>query len=183
MDGTLTVAVHDFDAIRRELELPAGVGILEALDALPPDIAAERHARLDAIEWELAEQSVAQDGAAALLEHLARRGTRLGIVTRNDHAIAKRTLEAAGLERWFSPRDIIGRSEAPPKPDPAGVNALLDTWSAAASDTVMVGDFLFDLLAGRAAGTATVSFDPTGAHPHRAHADVAITTLNELITG
>ena len=31
MDGTLTVAAHDFDAIRRELGVPAGKPLLETL--------------------------------------------------------------------------------------------------------------------------------------------------------
>ena len=30
MDGTLTIAMHDFDAMRAELGLPVGVPILEA---------------------------------------------------------------------------------------------------------------------------------------------------------
>ena len=29
LDGTLTVAVHDFDAIRKELGIPAGLPIVE----------------------------------------------------------------------------------------------------------------------------------------------------------
>ena len=35
LDGTLTIAVHDFDAIRDELGLPAGEPILEAMSKLP----------------------------------------------------------------------------------------------------------------------------------------------------
>jgi len=35
MDGTLTLAVHDFDAIRNTLGLPLGKPILEAIEDLP----------------------------------------------------------------------------------------------------------------------------------------------------
>ncbi|MEY4949417.1 MAG: hypothetical protein RL698_1628, partial [Pseudomonadota bacterium] len=35
LDGTLTVAMHDFDAIRTALDLPTGRPILEALAELP----------------------------------------------------------------------------------------------------------------------------------------------------
>lgn len=181
MDGTLTRPMHDFDAIRRELGLPEGRPILEALDDLPPDDAAERHARLDRIEWDIAQHAEAQAGAAELLERLATRGARLGVVTRNDHAIALATLEAAGIGRWFEAGDVVGRHEAAPKPAPEGVLALLDGWSAEPEDTVVVGDFLFDLLAGRAAGATTVYLDTSGAFPHRAHADVLVTSLLDLV--
>ncbi|KAF1011751.1 MAG: hypothetical protein GAK32_00637 [Pseudomonas fluorescens] len=40
MDGTLTVAVHDFAAIRVALDIPAEDDILTHLAALPADIAA-----------------------------------------------------------------------------------------------------------------------------------------------
>ena len=47
LDGTLTVAVHDFDAIRAELGLPVGRPILEELATLPLAEAAELRERLD----------------------------------------------------------------------------------------------------------------------------------------
>src|SRR5258706_15656526 len=54
MDGTLTVAVHDFDAIRAELGLEPGKPILEQLALLPEPRARELYARLDALELGLA---------------------------------------------------------------------------------------------------------------------------------
>ncbi|HEY5959038.1 MAG TPA: hypothetical protein VIV60_20905, partial [Polyangiaceae bacterium] len=53
MDGTLTLAVHDFDAIRRQLDLPPGVPILEALAQLSEVEARPKWQLLDAIELEL----------------------------------------------------------------------------------------------------------------------------------
>jgi phosphoglycolate phosphatase-like HAD superfamily hydrolase len=41
----------------------------------------------------------------------------------------------------------------------------------------MVGDYQFDLLAGRAAGTATVYVDPSGEFPFARHADVSVRSL------
>ena len=35
LDGTLTVAVHDFNAIRKELGIPERQPIVEALKSLP----------------------------------------------------------------------------------------------------------------------------------------------------
>ena len=54
MDGTLTVAVHDFAAIRRALEIPAEADILTHLAGLPVAEAAAKHAWLLEHERELA---------------------------------------------------------------------------------------------------------------------------------
>jgi HAD superfamily hydrolase (TIGR01509 family) len=156
LDGTLTVDIHDFDAIRAELDLPAGQPILEALDALPEEQAAARHARLMLIERELALASRPSRGAATLLGRLTAAGARLGIVTRNSAELALLTLEACGLASHFEPRHVLGRESAPPKPDPAALRWLLESFEVGPADAVMVGDFAFDLQAGRAAGVATV---------------------------
>lgn len=158
LDGTLTVAAHDFDAIRAELGLPIGEPILEALAALPPGQAAPLHARLGLIEAELADAARPQPGVHAFVEQLQSRGCRLGILTRNLRDLALRTLYAIGLHDAFPADFVLGRDEAAPKPSDAGIQLLLAAWSAAPTDAVMVGDYLFDLQAGRTAGVATVHF-------------------------
>jgi phosphoglycolate phosphatase-like HAD superfamily hydrolase len=44
----------------------------------------------------------------------------------------------------------------------------------------MVGDYVFDLEAGRRAGSATVYIDPTGEFPWQDSADLPITNLAEI---
>jgi phosphoglycolate phosphatase-like HAD superfamily hydrolase len=44
----------------------------------------------------------------------------------------------------------------------------------------MVGDYLFDLEAGRRAGSATIYLDPTGEFLWQDCADLPITTLAEI---
>jgi len=180
MDGTLTVAVHDFDAIRAELGLEPGKPILEQLASLPESRARQLFAQLDALELELARGARAAAGAERLLESLSGRGATLGILTRNSHANALETLRACGLARFFAAECVVGREAAAPKPDPQGIHRLLARWSAAPEAAVMVGDYRFDLLAGRAAGTATVYVDPEGAFPFREHADVSVDSLEAL---
>ena len=60
MDGTLTVAVHDFEAIKRALEIPQSDDILHHLAALPAAEAASKHAWLLAHERELLVRLAAQ---------------------------------------------------------------------------------------------------------------------------
>jgi HAD superfamily hydrolase (TIGR01509 family) len=181
LDGTLTRAVHDFDAIRAELDLPHGVPILETLDALPQSEAAPRYRRLDEIELELAARSVPQAGATVLLDALRQRGACLGVLTRNSERIAHATLERCGLLEFFEPQCVVGRESAAPKPSPEGIHRLLARWEAAPQTAVMVGDFQFDLLAGRRAGVATVYLDTARRGEWRGDADHSVHDLAELL--
>ncbi|TBU79858.1 HAD family hydrolase [Pseudomonas daroniae] len=156
MDGTLTIAVHDFSVIRMALDIPPEDDILHHLAALPLDVSRAKHAWLLEHERELAIASRPAAGAVALVRALHARGLRLGILTRNARELALLTLQAIGLDDCFAPLDILGRDEAPPKPDPGGLLHLADRWQVAPRDMVMVGDHRHDLASGRAAGTATV---------------------------
>ena len=156
MDGTLTLAVHDFPAIKRALDIPQDHDILTHLAALPTDEATAKHAWLLEHERELAVASKPATGAVELVRELAGRGYRLGILTRNARALAHVTLDAIGLADCFEADDVLGRDEAPHKPDPGGLLHLAQAWSVAPSQMVMVGDYQFDLACGRAAGTRTV---------------------------
>jgi phosphoglycolate phosphatase-like HAD superfamily hydrolase len=76
---------------------------------------------------------------------------------------------------------IVGRDEAEPKPSPDGIQYLLGHWGAQPHEAVMVGDFLFDLQAGRAAGVTTVHVDTSGEFAWREHADTMVRDLHELL--
>lgn len=180
MDGTLTVAVHDFDAIREELGLPQGRPILEQLEQMPAAHSRDLLERLDAIEKRLARRATSQRGAKRLLRALARRGARAGILTRNSHANAMTTLQSSGLSDFFCPDDVLGRESCRVKPSADGIQRLLASWGAPARRAVMVGDYLFDLIAGREAGAMTVYLDTSGVFEYRARADLCVRNLDDL---
>lgn len=156
MDGTLTLAVHDFAAIKRALDIPPEHDILHHLAALPEALAAAKHAWLLEHERELALNARPAPGAIELVRALRARDCRLGILTRNAHELALVTLQAIGLDDCFASADILGRDEAPPKPDPGGLLHLAERWRVAPDALVMVGDFRFDLECARAAGACGV---------------------------
>ncbi|KFX67477.1 HAD family hydrolase [Pseudomonas taeanensis MS-3] len=156
MDGTLTLAVHDFEAIKRVLDIPLEHDILHHLAALPEDEAAAKHAWLLEHERELALNARPAAGAIELVRALQSRDCRLGILTRNAHELALLTLQAIGLGDCFSTADILGRDEAPPKPHPGGLLQLAERWQVAPAELVMVGDYRFDLECARAAGACGV---------------------------
>ncbi|WP_422910225.1 HAD family hydrolase [Pseudomonas sp. MAC6] len=156
MDGTLTRAVHDFEAIKLALDIPLAEDILGYLASLPEAVAAAKHAWLLEHERELALTAEPAPGAIELVRELHGRGCRLGILTRNAHELALLTLRAIGLDDCFAVADVIGRDEAPPKPDPGGLLYFARTWQVAPSELVMVGDYRFDLECARAAGARSV---------------------------
>jgi HAD superfamily hydrolase (TIGR01509 family) len=180
LDGTLTLAVHDFAAIRRELEIPEGSDILGHLATLPARHAQPLHDRLQEIEERLAGMTRAADGALSLLQHLRTIGARLGILTRNTRENALRTLQLTGLDGFFDPFCVLGRDEAAPKPDPEGIRLLARNWGADPVTTVMVGDYQYDLQAGRSAGALTVHVDTTRCFRWPELADISVGTLGEL---
>ncbi len=180
LDGTLTVPVHDFAFICRELDVPLGADILGHLDSLPEIEASRCHARLQEIELDLARKAEPSSGALELLERLHRSGAQLGILTRNDREIALLTLDAIGAGRYFARENVLGRSEAPPKPNPAGIQRILSRWGADPGDAVMVGDYLFDLQAGKVAGTSTVHVGRPDGMIWPEFTDLAVSSLADL---
>lgn len=104
-------------------------------------------------------------GAAALLESLAARDVKLGVVTSKPRAFARHGLEVCGLAGWFPV--VIGGGDIPrPKPDPMAVHLALERLGSPADGTLFIGDSPHDLVAGRRAGVSTGAalwgpFDPT----------------------
>lgn len=181
MDGTLTLNVHDFEAIRQEMAIPAGRPILEYLDTLTEAEAAPLHEQLLAIERRHIKLTRVADGAHALLKLLKSRGCRLGIITRNARDIALETLEHCALWEFFDEDTLVARECTVPKPDPAGVHKLLDHWQGTAKEAVMVGDYVHDIEAGRTAGAATVYVNVRNDPRFISMADLSVSQLKELL--
>ena len=125
MDGTLTVAAHNFDQIREELGLEPGIPIVKTLDSMPPEKANPLRERLQQIEIELAKQAEPAEGLMALLNVLQSKGCKLGIVTLNTKENAWITLEALGIEEYFEEYFVMGRSCTEPKPSPEAVQKMM----------------------------------------------------------
>ncbi|HBA88305.1 MAG TPA: HAD family hydrolase [Geobacter sp.] len=180
LDGTLTVAIHDFAHIRRVLGVPQGGDILGHLDGLPEAESLAAREVLGKIEDELAERTEPAVGAVELVRLLHLRGARLGVLTRNTRENALKTLGRIGLSPYIPAGDVLGREDALAKPDPDGILKLASRWGVPPAELVMVGDFAFDLLTGRAAGAGTVHVDPARAFRWPELTDLAVGSLAEL---
>lgn len=181
MDGTLTQALHDFDAIRNELDLPMDMGILEALEKLPEPQRTQKKERLNLIEEALTAQTIIAPGVAEFVGHLHQNGCRLGILTRNSHNNALLTLENIGLDNFFAADQVIAREQATPKPSPQGILILLNLWQTGAHDAVMVGDFRDDFIAGKNAGVHTLYVDYQNDQLWNEHCHQRVGDLSELL--
>lgn len=178
LDGTLIDSRLDFDAMRRDMGFSPGQLILETLESLSD---ANERARCEMIlarhEREGALCATPMPGARELLDELVRRDLSTAILTRNSRAMTELALNRLNLA--FS--HVLTREDAPPKPDPAGLLQICRRWGFSTGEVLFVGDYHFDLLAGRAAGIPAVLYSPDEL-PHYSHdADFIIRNLMELI--
>ena len=137
LDGTLTVAVHDFNAIRNELGIPAGQPIIKTIESLPENESLALQQKLQEIEENLARNARPAKGVKNLLEVLHHRNYHLGILTLNSRENAWFTLESLGLADYFNEDSVIGRWCVEPKPSPKGIHRLLDYWKVDANEAII----------------------------------------------
>jgi HAD superfamily hydrolase (TIGR01549 family) len=180
MDGTLTVPNHDFARIKAEMGLRPDTMILEEMLRLERH-APERLVALEAIlekhERRAAETARPQRGAVELVATLHAAGIETALITRNTRRFVDVTLERIGM----SFDTVITRDDAEPKPSPAPLHLACERLALFPEETWMVGDFKYDVLAGRAAGCGATVLLETGQHrPFDHDATFVIRELGEL---
>lgn len=156
-DGTLTLpGALDFPAIKREMNCPLDTPILEYLETVPEELKPSLVKILEAREEQAAEESFPNIGAEKCLLALREKGVLLGIITRNSLPSVIRALEKFKTVRLRDFAAVITRDDSLPKPHPQGVHKACERMGLAVSDLMVVGDFRFDVIAGKAAGACTV---------------------------
>jgi len=157
-DGTLTrPEALDFPELRRLLSCPSGEPILEHIQALPTEGEREKAwGILDAFELAAARASVPNNGSEETVRLLKDAGIALGILSRNSRASV---LEAMRRFNALVPEDfsvfISRESPGRPKPHPDGVELAAQQFRVRPFEILVVGDFVFDIMAGKSAGAAT----------------------------
>jgi HAD superfamily hydrolase (TIGR01509 family) len=122
---------------------------------LPPERIKNILDRIDEALNEVEVSSVAsvelKPGAVELLEHLRKRGIRIGVATRSCGEYARRSMEASRLAGYFDV--VLARDEVEfPKPDPRHLLQVLDELGVSPQESVFVGDTETDQRTARAAG-------------------------------
>jgi HAD superfamily hydrolase (TIGR01509 family) len=181
LDGTLADSALDFDAIRAEIGLEPGLPILEQLAGADAETCARAEVIMRRHERDAIAGARLTEGCAELLAHLDARRVPRGILTRNIREVVETFARTFG----FAFDAVYTREDGPPKPSPAGVLALCEKLGAAPADTLTVGDFKFDVLAGRRAGCPTVLLRatplPESERDEWGSPDLIIRSLRELI--
>jgi HAD superfamily hydrolase (TIGR01549 family) len=180
LDGTLTKPHLNFEAIRREIGLPleSRTPILESIDLMSEPRRAQARGILERHEQEAARASELQEDTHKVLDMLRNMGIPIGLSTRNSRACTEIMLQQHGL-RFHR---VHTRDDGISKPSPEPILMMCREWNVTPGAAWVVGDYLFDLQAGRAAGSKTVLM--VGDSPIPPFADLAdhvITQLRELV--
>ena len=149
---------------RAEMLGIVGLSLVKAMSVLRPDDDAERHERLAQAYkqafWSYrtsnAYPETPFDGAIDLLRRLSVRDDVLvGIATGKSQRGMRHLIERLGLEGIFA--TIQTSDDAPSKPHPGMILQAMAECRVEASDTVMIGDAVFDIEMGHAAKVKTIA--------------------------
>jgi hydrogenase expression/formation protein HypE len=156
-DGTLTFpGALDFPAIKREMNCPSDFPILEFIDTQPEEKKSFLLEILELKETQAAARSRPNAGVENCLSELKRRGISLGIHTRNSLRAVQQALGKIQVARMEDFKVILTRDDCRPKPHPDGVIKASLLMGIPIAQLMVVGDFRFDIIAGKAAGACTV---------------------------
>jgi len=179
LDGTITQPYFDFDAIREEMGLARNSGpVLESMQKMSPEQRKHAERILHSHEQRAVVESKLNAGAKDTLESLHKDNVYIGILTRNKRENAFAIGEKHGLK--FDA--VVGRDDGPVKPDAFGVMKICQQLGFEPQQTLLVGDFLFDLLCAKSAGAVAVLLTNNNQSEEFAeHADFCIERIDQVI--
>jgi HAD superfamily hydrolase (TIGR01509 family) len=179
LDGTITEPFFDFDAIRQEMGFPPDAGpILELMEKMTPQQRETAERILQVHEDKAVAESTLNPGARGTLDKLRKAGILIGILTRNKRENALAVADKHRLK--FDA--VVDREDGPVKPDAFGVEYLCRQFGIKPQESLVVGDYLFDLLCARAAGAISVLLkNHRKADEFAKHADFVIENITEIL--
>jgi HAD superfamily hydrolase (TIGR01549 family) len=177
LDGVLVHSPLDLSAIKQELFGDPGIFIIEGLQSLPEKEREKKNALLLERELEAAESARLAPGVVEIFDWMDAHGLKRAVITRNSRRTVELIVENLRVDFGVA----IGREDAPPKPDPACVLAACERLGVAPEECAMVGDFAFDIQAGKMAGCRTVFLETDKFRHLETGADARIKTLSELV--
>ena len=179
LDGTITEPFFDFDAIRAEMGLTKQDGpVWEAIERMSPEKRLHIEQILNCHEQRAVDESALNPSAKETIESLRKDGIHIGILTRNKTDNAWAVAKKHGLK--FDA--VVGREDGPVKPDAFGVLHLCKQFGVEPYETLMVGDYLFDVQCAKTAGAVAVLLsNHEQADEFAVHADFTIETIGEIL--
>ena len=179
LDGTITEPFFDFDAIRKEMGFAADAGsVWETIEKMEPEQRRRTEKILNFHENRAVAESTLNPGARKTLSALRMAGIGIGVLTRNkrDNAIAVAAKHSIEFDL------IVGREEGPVKPDAFGVLHICQYFGVSPQETLVVGDYIYDLLCAKAAGAIGVLLaNHRRADEFSEHADFTIEKIDQIL--
>ncbi len=181
-DGTLTApGALDLLLIRRFIGCPEKMPILEFIAGLPEKDAKKAMTTLDEFELNAAQQAMPNADAEEIIRYLRAKAIKIGILSRNTRASIERAIRNFSQISSADFDLIISRDDAiRPKPDPEGVLFAAKQMNIAPEHIMVVGDYIFDIHAGKQAGAMTVFLDNGTLMFPDLECDYRISSLSEL---
>ncbi|MHC4160378.1 MAG: HAD family hydrolase [Planctomycetota bacterium] len=179
LDGTITQPYFDFDVIREEMGLSRDSGpVLESMERMTPQQRQKVEEILHFHEQRAVVESTLNTGTRRTLSALRKTGIHIGILTRNRRSNA----QAIAQKHRLKFDAIVDREDGPVKPDAFGVLRICEQFGVAPEESLVVGDYLFDLLSAKAAGAVAVLFaNHNRAEEFAKHADFVIETIGQIL--
>ncbi|KAI1933384.1 hypothetical protein LOZ12_006477 [Ophidiomyces ophidiicola] len=186
VDGTLCLPQqYMFQEMRSALGIDKSVDIITHIRGLPSqEEREEAAAKIQAIERSAMVKQTPQPGLVELMDYLHSKGLKRALCTRNFETPVTHLLTTHLPTHVFHPIVTRDTPNLMPKPDPAGILHIAESWGLQnADDLIMVGDSLDDMTAGRKAGAATVLLlnDHNQPLKEHDHTDLWIEQLDELV--
>jgi HAD superfamily hydrolase (TIGR01509 family) len=152
--------------------------VLEAMEKMT---AAQRRRTEEILhfhEQKAVTESALNAGAKQTLSALRKAGIHIGILTRNRRSNALAIAQKHNLKFDV----IVDREDGPVKPDAFGVLRICEQFGVRPEETLLVGDYLFDLLCAKAAGAIAVLLaNNKQAGEFAEHADFIIETIDQIL--
>jgi len=179
LDGTITQPFFNFDNIREEIGLARDSGpLLESMEKMTSQQRQNAEKILHYYEQKAVTESKLNVNAKQTLSALRSEGINIGILTRNKRENAFAVAKKHELE--FD--TVIGREDGPVKPDAFGVLRICEQFGVEPEETMLVGDYLFDLLSAKAAGAVAVLLANHGqAEEFVEHADFCVEDISRIL--
>jgi len=179
LDGTLIELNIPFEEIRKRLGIRDRF-ILEAILKMEENKRSKALKVLEYYETKCAENAKLIHFAKELIDALNQAGITKGVITRN----CRRSVEVVSKKFDLKFDFVITREDAKPKPSPEPVILALKMFNISRDRALIVGDFVFDLIAGKKAGikTALIITDKNReiAESYLRYADYVFKSLKEL---
>lgn len=178
-DGTITKPFLNFRRIKSEIGLPEDeIYLLEKMYELPDARRKRAFEILEGYEAEAVGSSELNEGVPEVLSFLKEKQIKTALLTRNSRISMTNACQKHGL--CFDL--IVTREDAPPKPKPDGIFFASRNLGIPTSQILLVGDYLFDIMAGKAAGVKTVLLTNGHTADWDIKSDYTIKQLTELIS-